>query len=282
MQQNEVLKPLFKDYEIIKTLTGGMMNNSTLFKANDKLYVLYIPTKQANEMVDRALEAHSQQIVIGLGITSSNYYFNIEKGIKINEYIEGSSLNYVDKFNYEKIAKMLKILHKGNLTTQDYNPFERLKTIEAERSKLYKVEDEDYKTLIDLIYSSIHFLKDENIVLSHNDFQRSNIIQDLNDEYFVIDFEFMANNYETYDIACFANDRINDGLELLKIYKGKNITKEDYKRFYLWRIFISLQWFNVAIIKHFRGEGKTHNINFLNVATHFLNNAKECHKNMEM
>lgn len=282
MQQSDVLKPLFKDYEIIKTLTGGMMNNSTLFKANDKLYVLYIPTKQANEMVDRALEAYSQQIVIGLGITSSNYYFDIEKGIKINEYIEGCSLNYVDKFNYEKIAKMLKILHEGKLTTKDYCPFERLKNIESERNELYKVEDEDYKTLINLIYSSIHFLKDENIVLSHNDFQRSNIIQDLNDEYFVIDFEFMANNYETYDIACFANDHINDGLELLKIYKGKNITKEDYKRFYLWRIFISLQWFNVAIIKHFRGEGKTHNINFLNVATHFLNNAKECYKNMEI
>ena len=122
------------------------------------------------------------------------------------------------------------------------------------------------------------FLLKDKLVLSHNDFQRSNIIKDLDDNYYLIDFEFMANNVDLYDVACFGNDSILDGEELLKAYKDDAPSLDDFKKFYLWRMFISLQWHNVAIIKHFKGEGETHNINFLDVANHFLNNAIEVYK----
>ena len=91
----------------------------------------------------------------------------------------------------------------------------------------------------------------------------------------MIDFEFMGNNCAIYDIACFGNNSISDGVKLLKAYRNNCPTYDDYRKFYLWRVFISLQWYNVALIKHFRGEGEAHNINFLEVAEHFINNAKE-------
>ena len=53
------------------------------------------------------------------------------------------------------------------------------------------------------------------------------------------------------------------------------------KRYYLWRIFVSLQWYNVALVKHYRGEGKIHNFNFLSVAEFFLNNAKTARSYLE-
>ena len=48
------------------------------------------------------------------------------------------NIKEINELTDEKIAKMLKILHKGKLTTKDYCPFERLKNIESERNKLYK------------------------------------------------------------------------------------------------------------------------------------------------
>jgi hypothetical protein len=49
-------------------------------------------------------------------------------------------------------------------------------------------------------------------------------------------------------------------------------------RYYLWRIFVSLQWHLVALVKHYRGQGKTHGMNFLDVASFFMENAKEAYR----
>ena len=99
-------------------------------------------------------------------------------------------------------------------------------------------------------------------------------LEEINDNYYLIDFEFMYNNTDLYDVACFGNDNIEDGEALLKAYKDNSPSKDDFKRFYLWRMFISLQWFNLAITKHYTGEGQLHNIDFMKVSEHFMNNAK--------
>ena len=274
MDVNKVLKNHFKDFRIIEKLQGGMMNESYLFFADGKNYVLYLPTTQANEMVDRFLEKQSQKIVMGIGITSNNFIFDEKTGIKINEYIDGKSLNYVNNIDTDQIASMLHLLHKGDKTLVEYNPFSRLENIINERKTFVDKFSKEEEKLLNVVLENRTFLENEDVVLSHNDFQRSNIILNNEGKYLVIDFEFMANNFETYDIACFANNDINDGELLLKSYKKDCIIDEDFKRFYLWRIFISLQWHNVALIKHFRGEGEKHNINFLDVSKHFIDNAK--------
>ena len=113
--------------------------------------------------------------------------------------------------------------------------------------------------------------------MSHNDAQRSNIVKDENDNYFLIDFEFVGNNDEIYDIATFGNGKVEEGRKLLDYY-FENPSIDEIKRYYLWRIYVSLQWYNVAIVKHFRGEGKAHGFNFLDVASFFLNNANDAYK----
>lgn len=282
MNLNDVLKDLFSKTATIQCpLHGGMMNKSFIVYDKDKKYVLYIPTKQANEMVDRTFEKHNQKLVYDVSLTSKNIYFDTSSGIKVNEYIEGVSLNHAQTYNYKKIADLLKTMHNDTpLTYKDYNPFEKLKEYEKERKTFFQNDDATYLKLKATVYNNIDLLKSDRLCLSHNDFQRSNIIQTPEDNYFVIDFEFMANNYEMYDIACFANDKIEDGLKLVNEYIN-NPTADDYKKFYLWRIYISLQWYNVALIKHYRGEGKTHNIDFLAVGNHFINIANECFKKIK-
>ncbi len=278
----QLLFDIFKEKsEIISPLVGGMMNQSFIVSNKGKKYVLYISTEQANEMVDRPLEKDNQRIVYSLGITSKNIYFDIDKGIKVNEYIEGSSLDKADSYDVNKVATLLKTLHSSKeLSKEDYHPFKRFIAYEKEAKEYQKELGKEYNMLRDVIFDNKALLESQPLALSHNDAQKSNIVKSVDDKYYLIDFEFMGNNDPIYDIATFGNGKVKEGFELLEVYFDNNPTKEEIERYYLWRIFISLQWHNVAIVKHYRGEGKTHGYDFLAVAKFFLENALEAYNGL--
>ena len=275
-----VINVLGEGSKVLHPLLGGMMNLSYLLEdKNGKKYILYISTEQANEMVDRPLEKEHQKIVYELGITSKNVYFDTKKGIKINEFIEGESLDKISSFDYEKIAKLFHKLHNSVMLSRvDYAPFNRfVNEYEKEALSFNKEVSPIYNELREFLFSKREYLESQRLVLSHNDAQRSNVIKSTDGEYYFIDFEFMGNNDEIYDIAAFGNGVVSEGRLLLDKYFNDKPTQEEIKRFYLWRIYISLQWYNVAITKHYRGEGEKHGFNFLDVANHFLTNAKNAY-----
>ena len=254
------------------------MNESTIIKDGNKKYVLYIPTEQANEMVNRRLERDNQEIVYNLGITSKNIYFDANNGVKINEYIEGSSLDKISIFDLKKVAKILHILHNSKtLSAENYRPFERFIGYEDEVLKFIKERSQLYLSIRSTLFDNRDYLESQKMTLCHNDAQRSNIIKSIDDEYYLIDFEFMGNNDPIYDIATFGNGSVQEGFALLNEYTP-NPSVDLIKRYYLWRMFISLQWHDVALVKHYRGEGEIHHYNFLDVAEHFLNNANEAYQ----
>ena len=279
-KENIIKKYLGESAQIEKQILGGMMNGSFLVDYQDKKYILYMPTPQANEMVNRKEEKRHLDIVYPLGVTSKNVYFDIPSGIKINEFIEGESLNNLDNYNEEKVADILRKLHQSGLKSNlDYQPFERFLGFEKEALEFCDLSD-DYRAFKELLFSNREYLESDPKVLSHNDYQKSNIVFNPKDgNYYMIDFEFMANNSEIYDIACFANNDVNDGLRLLRAYFG-NPSVEQTRKFYLWRIFVSMQWYLVAIIKHYRKEGEKHHFNFLAVADHFMNIAKTAYEGL--
>ena len=278
-------KTIGEGSEIISPLLGGMMNISYIVKdKNDKKYVLYISTEQANEMVDRPLEKQHQQIVYSLGLTNKNVYFDTEKGIKINEFIEGTSIDKTAEFDYDKVARIFKLLHASPLKSKiDYDPFNRfVNTYEKEAKEFSKDISPLYQELRDFLFSYRGYLESQRKVLCHNDAQRSNIVKADDGEYYFIDFEFTGNNDPIYDIGTFGNGTVSEGRKLLEKYFDNNPSDDEIKRYYLWRIYISLKWYNVAITKHYRGEGEKHNFNFLDVANHFLNNAKNAYDGFKL
>ena len=186
--------------------------------------------------------------------------------------------------NVETINEIFRAAHslKGMAGTMGYKRMQRLThDMENVFSEIRNGKMKVSAALVDVLFRGLDALESylEIIQSTSDEGTEDNeiIIKDLNDNYFMIDFEFAANNYALYDVACFGNDNVNDGVLLLKEYKNGSPSLLDYKRFYLWRIFISLQWYNVALIKHYRGEGDAHKINFLKVSEHFLSNAKEAY-----
>ena len=144
-----ILEEVFKGKgKVLSPLVGGMMNKSFIVSYENKKYVLYIPTEQANEMVDRRLEKDNQKMIIDLGITSKNYFFDTETGIKVNEYIEGSSLDKADSFDSKKVATLLKTMHQsGKLSRDNYQPFKRFVAYEEEADSFNIIRSEEYKLL---------------------------------------------------------------------------------------------------------------------------------------
>ncbi len=268
---------LGKGYVLESRLYGGMMNISYVVRDKDgKRYIIYLPNGKANKLVDRKVEKINSDIMVNLNLTSKFIYFDEVRGIKIKEYIEGTSLNNIkdEEVDYDKVADLLHLIHDSKeLCPNDYHPFDRLANYENKAISFQK-ESNDYRALKDFLSTYSGILATKEKVFSHNDFQKSNILKSNEDKYYVIDFEFCGNNDPVYDIACYANDGVALGEELLRHYYKKP-TKEQYQRFYLWRIFVSLQWHNVAIAKHYQKEGKAANFNYLNVASYFLGIAKE-------
>lgn len=280
---NDLLKEIFgEDHKILSRLYGGMMNRSYLILVNgDEKYLCYVPNGTANQMVNRQLELDNTRIMEGLGVTSRTIYFDLDRGIKIKEYIEGNSLDHLENYDINKVSDLLHRIHDSKkLAPNDYEPFKRLGLYENMLLKLGK-ESNDYRYLKDFLAVNSGELQMKHKVFSHNDFQKSNILEDEDGEYCVIDFEFVGNNDEVYDIAAFANGSLEEGEELLKTYFNHKVPLSAWKRFYLWRIFISLQWSCFAMIKHYGGEGKDHNFDFSAVSNHFLNIAKQAKEKYE-
>ena len=270
-------KVLGEGYVLESRIYGGMMNISYIVRdSKGKKYVIYLPNGKANKLVNRKLEEENSKIISDLGLTSKFVYFDTKRGIKIKEYIEGVSLDKIDasEIDYQKVADLLHLLHDSKQYAQeDYHPFDRLANYENKALSFQK-ESNEYRELKDFLSTHMNILSSQEKVFSHNDYQKSNILKGEDGKYYVIDFEFAANNDPIYDIAAFANGTIEDGEKLLVCYFN-NPTKEQYQRFYLWRIFISLQWHNVAIAKHYQKEGKEASFNFLMVAKFFLDLAKK-------
>ena len=271
-------KVLGDDTEVVSELVGGMMNEAYIVQNKEGKFVYYISTAQANEMVDRDLEKETQNIAFSLGITSENVYFDKVKGIKINRFLEGDSLNHLDEFDYKKVAKLLATYHNSSKKASVYyDPLVRLENYKNEALTHTEKFDDIFYELYEIVQKNRDFLLSQPVGLAHNDAQRSNIVKS-GDKYFLIDFEFAANNDPIYDIGTFGNGDALEGKKLLEEYEKINPVKDGLKRYALWRIDISLQWYLVALIKHYRGEGKIHGIDFLAVGKHFLNVAQEARK----
>ena len=271
-------KVLGDDAKVVSELVGGMMNEAYIVQNKEGKFVYYISTAQANEMVDRDLEKETQNIAFSLGITSENIYFDNVKGIKINRFLEGDSLNHLDEFDYKKVAKLLATYHNSSKKASVYyDPLVRLENYKNEALTHTEKFDDIFYELYEIVQKNREFLLSQPVGLAHNDAQRSNIVKS-GDKYFLIDFEFAANNDPIYDIGTFGNGDALEGKKLLEEYEKINPVKDGLKRYALWRIDISLQWYLVALIKHYRGEGKIHGIDFLAVGKHFLNVAQEARK----
>lgn len=263
--------------QIMHRLLGGMSNVTYVIKVFDKLYTFRLPGEKAEYFVDRKIEEKNIKLFEKLGVTNKTVYFNAETGIKASEYIEGTSLNLIgnEKYPFEDVAMLLKKIHHADWKSDnDYKPFKRLADYEQYCIEKGFILPSNYLEIRDKFFEYKGYLQSLPKNFAHCDSQPSNFIitgQGLK----VVDFEFTGNIDYIYDIACFANMRISDGEQLLRAYYSNKINDDEWFRFYAWRCFQCLQWFNVAVFKHLIGMSEILKIDFLKASEHYLKQANE-------
>ena len=258
-----------QNIEIDHRLLGGMSNYTYVVKINGEMFTYRIPGDNSDKFVDRSLEKENLKLVNQLNISNQTVYFDLETGEKLARYVDGQSVNLLQEYPYELISESLKKIHNSRLkATNDYDPFARLSYYEEHVKELGFVHSKEYIDIKKKFFEYKEYLESQEKVLCHGDSQPSNFIYD-GKEVYVVDFEFTGNNDICYDIACFANVRLEEGLKLLEVYFNKP-NQDQLKRFYLWRTFQCFQWYNVATFKDLVGMSASLKIDFKMVSDKYL------------
>ncbi len=256
-------------------LLGGRSNYTYVIEVEEEKYTLRIPGKNGNLFVNRTYEERNLDVVQKLGINNDTVYLNLDTGVKISQYIEGETLFGMDYKNYyPRLVHILKQVHTMPLFKNDYSPTDRLTTYENYCKDLGFEQPKRYYELKESFLSYISFLEEDTLVACHNDAQPSNFIVGADDKVYLTDWEFGGNNYVAYDIACFCDNNIDQSIDLLNAYY-KNPSSNKKKRVYLWRMFQTLQWCNVAMYKELIGLSKDLMVDFKGLSEHYLTLAEE-------
>ncbi len=273
----EVLGVKKEEVEILFRLMGGMSNYTYVIKARDEKYTFRIPGKNAEKFVNRDIEKYHIDLVKPLHLNNETVYLDVESGVKIAKYIEGNPLHELNPLDYlEDASKILHQLHDSNIVSKyNYDMLGRLSSYEHYLDEYQYQHTDHYKTLKKAFLELAKtYLNESDMVLCHGDSQVSNFVVS-NNEMHLMDWEFSGNNDPFYDIACFGNSNFDHAIALLPVYLGHKPSQEELNKLYFYRMFQTLQWHNVALYKEFIGLSVDLGVDFMYVASLYLDKAQD-------
>jgi thiamine kinase-like enzyme len=194
----------------------GYCNENYLLHSENKKYIL---RKFIRTDIDREFEFQVQRLAFEKGISAEPLLLDVENGLTISTYLEGTHKDILEKNDLQQFAEVLKKLHTSKIVC---NPI-LLDTLIEIKSK----EVHDAFRIIDTFPSEV--------VLCHNDLNPQNILfsetiklidweyAGVNDRYFDLASVCVEFDLNTEDEVCFLSsyfteeNEIND--EKLKAYK---------------------------------------------------------------
>lgn len=86
---------------------GGMTNQNYLAKTTNKQYIVKFFGKGTEKLINRQDEKYNLELLKDLDLDVKNYLFDIEAGIKVNEYIESVRLRLIQRQSRPNLIKLL-------------------------------------------------------------------------------------------------------------------------------------------------------------------------------
>lgn len=190
------------------TTLGGMSNKNYLISFPDARYVLRIPGKGSEGMVDRKVEYSNTEDATILGISPAIRYFDVKTGIKLADYLEDSETLTVSTIKQQdntlEVVRIFRQLHDSNISFE--NVFNVFNEIEKYNILLKNAQVEMYpgwERFQSKIFKLKSCLNKSRTLLKpcHNDAIPENFIKMSDGKLFLLDWEYSGMNDPIADIA---------------------------------------------------------------------------------
>ncbi len=183
---------------------GGMTNQNYLVKTTNKQYIVKFFGKGTEKLINRQDEKYNLELLKDLDLDVKNYLFDIEAGIKVNEYIESAiTLDSTSiKTKFDKIAPILQTIHSsGKELRGEFAPFEEIKKYESLIEE--KIPYANYEAVRKEVFSLEKRLVDLGVDRKscHIDLVPENFIESPQGHLYLIDWEYSSMNDPMWDLA---------------------------------------------------------------------------------
>ena len=183
---------------------GGMTNQNYLVKTTNKQYIVKFFGKGTEKLINRQDENYNLELLKDLDLDVRNYLFDIEAGIKVNEYIESAiTLDSTSiKTKFDKIAPILQTIHaSGKELRGEFAPFEEIKKYESLIEE--KIPYANYEAVREEVFSLEKRLADLGVDRKscHIDLVPENFIESPQGRLYLIDWEYSSMNDPMWDLA---------------------------------------------------------------------------------
>ena len=183
---------------------GGMTNQNYLAKTTNKQYIVKFFGKGTEKLINRQDEKYNLELLKDLDLDVKNYLFDIEAGIKVNEYIESAITldSTTIKTKFDKIAPILQTIHaSGKELRGEFAPFEEIKKYESLIEE--KISYANYEAVRKEVFSLEKRLADLGVDRKscHIDLVPENFIESPQGRIYLIDWEYSSMNDPMWDLA---------------------------------------------------------------------------------
>ena len=183
---------------------GGMTNQNYLAITTNKQYIVKFFGKGTEKLINRQDEKYNLELLKDLDLDVKNYLFDIEAGIKVNEYIESAITldSTTIKTKFDKIAPILQTIHaSGKELRGEFAPFEEIKKYESLIEE--KIPYVNYEAVREEVFSLEKRLADLGVDRKscHIDLVPENFIESPQGRLYLIDWEYSSMNDPMWDLA---------------------------------------------------------------------------------
>ena len=237
---------------------GGMTNQNYLVQTSSNQYIVKFFGKGTDKLIDRQNEKFNLELLKDLKLDVENYLFDIEAGIKVNQYIENAETldSNTIKTKFEKIAPILQTIHaSGKELKGEFAPFEEIKKYES------LIQGEISYPNYEAVRKSVLSLKNELEKIGiekkscHIDLVPENFIEGPDGHLYLIDWEYSSMNDPMWDLAAlfleseFTNQEEED---FLAYYESKK-TPVSREKIRIYKILQDTIWSLWTVYKEAQG-----------------------------
>ena len=257
--KQKIEKLLSKEEEIVSVeRLGGMTNNNYLVETTNRKFIVKFFGKGTDKLINRIAEKNNLEKLRDLELDVENYIFDINEGIKVNEYIENATTfdaHYIKTKNKE-IAEILQKVHgSGKELEGEFKIFDEIKKyedlIQGEIKYAY------YDKIRDKVFGLQSHLEEIGIDRKscHIDLVPENFIEDENGRVYLIDWEYSSMNDPMWDLAALfieSEFKKSEEGEFFKYYYSEN-TPVSVAKIMIYKILQDFLWSLWTIYKEEQG-----------------------------